>query len=168
MKTASILALALAPSTLARPHVHKRECSPLPSGHGPVPDTDSASGFLSYGALTESAKLAGLPRGYTKAFTNLQGSTQGEGYMVHTILDSYSEDACAKQCDSEDRCLSFNIYYERSPSLNPGANCTDPVSTTLIKCALWGVEISAETATNVGQWRGDFHIVITGSNGYNK
>ena len=48
----------------------------------------------------------------------------------------------------------------------PGTGCTDPESTTVIKCVFWGGPVSPENANNDGQWRNDFHVVIAGSNGY--
>ena len=39
---------------------------------------------------------------------------------------------------------------------------------TNYKCALWGSSISKDTATNVGQYRQNFHVVIAASNGYDK
>ncbi|KAL9059516.1 MAG: hypothetical protein Q9206_001453 [Seirophora lacunosa] len=64
---------------------------------------------------------------------------------------------------------AFNMYIERDPSLNPNAeDCPNPPSTTNFKCTLWGAPVVAEQATNKGQWRDSFQVVITGSNGYNK
>lgn len=50
----------------------------------------------------------------------------------------------------------------------PGDTCEDPPSTTVIKCVFWGGPVTSDTATNEGQWREDFHVVIAGSNGYVK
>jgi len=36
----------------------------------------------------------------------------------------------------------------------------------VIKCVYYGGPVTAASATNVGQWRRDFHVVIAGSNGY--
>ena len=47
-------------------------------------------------------------------------------------------------------------------------NCPNPPSTTNFKCTLWGAPVVQEQATNQGQWRDSFQVVITGSNGYNK
>lgn len=54
---------------------------------------------------------------------------------------------------------------ERNPSITPGDACPDPASTTNYKCTLWGAQVSASSATNVGQWRNQFHVGIRGSNG---
>jgi len=37
----------------------------------------------------------------------------------------------------------------------------------MIKCTLWGAQINSALATNNGQYRDQFHVVIAGSNGYN-
>ena len=83
-------------------------------------------------------------------------------------LTSYSPSQCASYCNQVSNCLGFNIYYERDPSLNPGAACPNPASQTNIKCTLYGSQVSAASATNTGQYRAQFHVVIAGSNGYNR
>lgn len=60
------------------------------------------------------------------------------------------------------------MYLERDPSVNPGPGCDDPPSVTNYECTLWGLPICDDTATNTGQWRDNFQVVITGSNGYVK
>ncbi|KAL8793126.1 MAG: hypothetical protein Q9195_004238 [Heterodermia aff. obscurata] len=65
-------------------------------------------------------------------------------------------------------CSAFNIYIERDPSVDPASACPNPPSTTNYKCTLWGAPVAAQEATNSGGYRNDFHIVITGSNAYNK
>jgi len=59
--------------------------------------------------------------------------------------------------------------FERDPIVVPGtgSGCTNPGSTTNIKCALFGTNVTAAAAINVGQYRSSFHVVIAGSNGYN-
>ena len=58
------------------------------------------------------------------------------------------------------------MYIERDPSVDPNKdNCPNPPSTTNFKCTLWGVPVTVEEATNKGQYRDDFQVVITGSNG---
>jgi len=61
--------------------------------------------------------------------------------------------------------LTLSTVYERDPSVVPADSCSNPASTTVIKCVLWGSPVTAETAVNSGQWRADFHVVIAGSNG---
>ncbi|KAI4093430.1 MAG: hypothetical protein LQ344_002843 [Seirophora lacunosa] len=87
---------------------------------------------------------------------------------LHT-LTSFDTLECASLCDRAINCEAFNMYIERDPSLNPNAeDCPNPPSTTNFKCTLWGAPVVAEQATNKGQWRDSFQVVITGSNGYNK
>jgi len=63
---------------------------------------------------------------------------------------------------------AFNVLFERQPSVDPGSGigCTNPPSTTLIKCVFWGGPVTSANVANTGQWRGDFHVVMAGSNGY--
>lgn len=64
--------------------------------------------------------------------------------------------------------IGFNVYYERDPTQKPAGKCTNPASTTYIKCALYGSSLNSSTATNSGQWQKDFEVVVAGSNGYDK
>lgn len=113
--------------------------------------------------LTESVltRKQGIPSGYTPAFINLQGSTQGKGYLTYKTLSTYDPQACTAACDKISSCQFANIYYEKDPDSN-----NNPVD--VIKCALYSMPQTNCTATNVGQWRGSFHVLVTGSNGYNK
>jgi hypothetical protein len=76
---------------------------------------------------------------------------------------------CAAKCNAINGCISINVLYERSPSLEPGtgdSGCANPSSTTLIKCVFWGGPVNNENAVNRGQWRNKFQVAIAGSNGY--
>lgn len=88
--------------------------------------------------------------------------------MTYRALTTYDVQGCADACDSEKYCRGFNIYFERDPSLEPGSDCPKPTSTTNIKCSLYGYPVALNAATNTGQWRQDFQVVIAGSNGYSK
>ncbi|KAH0367728.1 hypothetical protein KCU65_g4462, partial [Aureobasidium melanogenum] len=102
-----------------------------------------------------------VPSGYTPAFVNLQGSTQANGYLTYKTLSTYDPQQCTSACDKISSCQFANIYYERDPDSN-----NNPVD--VIKCALYSMPQTNCTATNMGQWRGSFHVMVTGSNGYNK
>ncbi|GME23513.1 hypothetical protein GTA08_BOTSDO05634 [Neofusicoccum parvum] len=150
--------------------VEKRSACATYSGAGPVV-TSSPSAWVSDPALTTLALQAATPTNYVAAsnFQNLQGAAQQMGYLTVHTLDEYSPAACAAYCDSEDLCQGFNVYLERDPSAEP--SCTDggdPDSITTIACTLYSFHVAASKATNTGQWRDNFHVVITGSNGYNK
>jgi len=84
-------------------------------------------------------------------------------------LKAYDTFQCQQLCDAAPACSSFNLYIERDPSVDPNdPTCANPTSTINYKCTLWGADIDATTATNTGQYRRDFQVVITASNGYNK
>lgn len=74
----------------------------------------------------------------------------------------------SQYCDNTTLCTGFNVFIERDPSLNPSANCTDPASITNYKCTLWGSGVDTASATNTGDYRDQFEVVITASNGYEK
>ncbi|THY54754.1 hypothetical protein D6C99_03393 [Aureobasidium pullulans] len=103
----------------------------------------------------------GIPLGYTPAFINYQRSTQGRGYLTYQTLPKYDPALCTKACDKISSCAFANIYIEKDPD-----SSNNPID--VIKCSLYSMPQTNATATNSGQWRGKFHVMITGSNGYNK
>ena len=114
----------------------------------------------------DAANGATTPAGYASAFQNGNASINAPKYMGSTALKSYDLAQCAAICDKSDGCNAFNVFFERAPSMTPDAkNCPNPPSTTYIKCSLWGNAVSVQQATNSGQWRDNFQVVITGSNG---
>jgi hypothetical protein len=107
------------------------------------------------------------PAGYYQNFKNKQGANSAMNYLGYSVVQTgYDVDWCAKQCDAKGGCLSFNIYFERDPTLNPGSGCENPDAFANIKCSFWGTGLDESTATNVGQWREKFWVSIAGSNAY--
>jgi hypothetical protein len=162
-------------STTAPAPVKTDQCEPQPRGTGPTVYPDTVEAFLNFGPFKTDALNAVTPSGYTPVFQNLQAASQGPSYLTYFPLESYDTEECAAHCDATKGCSSFNVYVERSPSVNPHSdasnaahNCPNPSSTTHIRCALHGCSLAANAATNAGQWRDHFHVVIAGSNGYSK
>jgi hypothetical protein len=160
-------------------------CAPQPDGYGPkvTPDTDDA--FLAYAPFHSMATNApvvvasnsNVGNAYLQTFRDLNASSSANSYLGLYTLSSYNVSDCAAHCDTTSLCTAFNIYIERDPSQNPSKNdstaptvwgywCPNPSSITNFKCTLWGSNLEASTATNQGEWREDFHVVVTGSNGY--
>lgn len=55
-------------------------------------------------------------------------------YLGYTTLTSYNTTQCAAACGKTNLCQSFNIYFERDPSVDPNdSSCYNPPSTTQIK-----------------------------------
>jgi len=82
-------------------------------------------------------------------------------------LQTYDTQACASQCTASYGCQAFNIYFERDPTVDPNdPSCSNPPSTTNIKCVLWAGPVTAANANNAGRYAEDFQVVIAGSNGY--
>lgn len=140
-------------------------CAPQPNGKGPVPNPDTADAFLASPEFASAAAAATAPPGYYSTFANLKASNNAYGLLGFRTLDAYDAAACAARCDADEHCSGFNLYFERSPTVDPAANCADPPSTTAIKCVWWGGLVNKDNALNDGQVRGDFRIVIAGSNG---
>ncbi|KAL0930135.1 CND3 protein [Colletotrichum truncatum] len=144
-------------------------CAVQPDGYGPhvVPDTVEA--FKAYEPFHQNALSAKAPDGYAATFTNLDAAVSANTYLGLYTLKSYDVAACAAHCDSTELCTGINIYVERDPSINPWkCSCQNPASITNYKCTLWGSGVDKDSATNTGQGRDDFQVVITGSNGYEK
>lgn len=148
--------------------VEKRDgdCSPYPTGSGPVPSPDTVDAFASFPTFAAMATAAPTPDGYEVVFINSNASLTASNYMGLYTLGSYDTLGCASQCDQTSGCQAFNMYIERDPSLNASAdNCPNPPSTTNYKCTLWGAPVSVDEATNFGQYQDSFQVVIAGSNG---
>lgn len=88
------------------------------------------------------------------------------GYLGFYTLQTYDTNACATKCNAVNGCVSFNLYFERDPTVNPGGGCLNPPSTTTIKCVLWGGPVTTGNTVNTGQPREQFVVAIAGSNGY--
>nr|POE48974.1 hypothetical protein CFP56_32126 [Quercus suber] len=160
-------------------------CAPQPDGYGPVPTPDSPAAFLAYNSLHSYAQAAPttVPSSdgtqYTQVFKDLNASVSAQSYLGLYTFQSYDVAACAAKCDGTDLCTAFNIFAERDPSLNPskddstaptvwGYYCPNPPSMTSFRCTLWGSSIDTTVAANTGQWREDFQVVVTASDGYDK
>lgn len=91
-----------------------------------------------------------------------------DGYLTFSDISSYDPQICASKCDNMTGCKSYTIYFERNPLVLPAPACPDPAAAASIRCAFYAQVITPIFATNVGQWRQDFGVVIAGANAYNK
>lgn len=74
--------------------------------------------------------------------------------------------SCTDKCSAISGCTSSNIYFERDPSVDSNdASCLDPVKVTNIRCVWWSSKIT-DVNFHDRQYRGNFRVVIAGSNGY--
>jgi len=151
------------------------DCAVQPDGYGPKVTPDTVAAFQAYPEFQQNALTAPTPSQYARVFQNLNASTSANSYLGFYTLHSYDTALCAQHCDNTTLCTAFNLYIERDPSLNPTYNdtdptynCPNPASITNYKCSLWGSSIDASSATNAGDWRDDFQVVIVASNGYDK
>jgi hypothetical protein len=123
---------------------------------------------LTYPQFKTDSLNAKTPAQYVQTFVDLNASVSANTYLGLQTFKSYDVASCAAYCDNTTLCTGFNTFIERDPSLNPSVNCTNPASITNYKCTLWGSGVDAAAATNSGQSRGAFQVVITASNGYQK
>ncbi|KAL8686169.1 MAG: hypothetical protein Q9224_005531, partial [Gallowayella concinna] len=159
------------PAIAPRSRLYRRDgnCAVQPAGNGPVSSPDTPAAFLSNSVYPAMAENATIPDGYSMVMQNGDGSLSASNYMGLKTLKSYDTLGCASLCDQATGCQAFNMYVERDPSMDPNVDsCPNPPSTTNFKCTLWGATVSAAQATNKGQWRDSFQIVIAASNAYNR
>jgi len=137
-------------------------------GYGPVPTPDTVDAFEAYEEWSDDAQKAKTPDGYAQTFKDFKASVSANSYLGLVTLHSYDPLGCSPWCDNTTLCTGFNLFVERDPSLNPSDNCTMPPSISNYKCTLWGSGVEAAAANNYGGYRGQFHVVIAGSDGYEK
>ncbi|KAI4725690.1 hypothetical protein E4T49_06575 [Aureobasidium sp. EXF-10728] len=172
---ASIPAAISKRSTRAKARRTTGTCAPQPVGYGPLVSPDTASAFQNYPDFAAAATNAPLPSGYDVQFTNQWASVSACSYQGYKTYKSYDVNQAAADCNNIKGCKGFNIFFERDPSVDPGYGCDNPASTTVIKvsnitgslASFWGNVITAASATNKGQYRDNFQVVIAGSNAYN-
>lgn len=142
-------------------------CYPQPTGISHKSNPDTASAFRADPYYSSQAQAAPTPIGFKSVFNNTQASPNADNYLGFTLLNTYDVQSCANQCNAITGCTSFNVYFERDPSVDPNdASCSNPSSVTNIKCVWWGSAISTANNVNTGQFRGQFEVAIAGSNGY--
>ncbi|KAL8923931.1 MAG: hypothetical protein Q9208_004368 [Pyrenodesmia sp. 3 TL-2023] len=159
------------PAIAARARLLRRDgtCAVQPAGSGPVSSPDTVEAFRSNPVYSTIALGAPSPDGYSVVMQNANASLSASKYMGLRTLKSFDTLGCASLCDQAIGCQAFNMYIERDPSLDPNTvNCPNPPSITNFKCTLWGATVSAAQATNKGQFRASFEVVIAGSNAYNR
>lgn len=152
--------LKRSPSGAARqPRVKRGNCSPQPTITNVYNvKLGSAAEFRADPAIASVASNANAaPTGYYQNFKNLGGANSAMNYLSYTVVNTgYDVDYCAAKCTSKSGCLSFNIYFERDPTVDPGNDCPDPEAFANIKCSFWGTGLDTSTANNVSQWRNKF------------
>lgn len=150
-------------------HLRDLACAPSPILYGYQPTPNTPAGFFQDNILGGiGLSLTGYGPGYTTAFLNGLGSAISPGYITYIQLSTYNNSACAAACTAMTGCQSYNIYFERNPTLIPGPNCTNPAAATVVKCSFWSSNINSTMAVNIGEWRSNFTVLISGSSGFNK
>jgi hypothetical protein len=144
-------------------------CAPQPAAYGPPTTPDTVEAFQKNPVYSNQALQAKTPSGYVQTFKNFNASVNSNSYLAYKILESYDVAGCAKYCDDTELCQGFNVYVERDPVWNPDqCSCKNPTSMAQYKCSIFGSGVEKSAATNFGEQRDDFQVVIVGSNGYEK
>ncbi|KAF2225147.1 hypothetical protein BDZ85DRAFT_185791, partial [Elsinoe ampelina] len=143
-------------------------CTPQQGLYQYTPVVNTPRGFLVDTTLASTGTSATPPAGYTRTFSDQFGSMFATNYLTYYQLSAYDPASCSILCDKTPGCQSFNIYFERDPVQDPGVSCQDPTAGVTVRCALWGSQINAAQAQNIGEWRQQFMVVISASAGYVK
>ncbi|KAF2157685.1 hypothetical protein K461DRAFT_273906 [Myriangium duriaei CBS 260.36] len=133
-----------------------------------LPAVNSPLGFLNDTTIYTTALNASAPTGYVWQWAGLFSSVISPYYLGYAQLTSYNVSACAAFCDATTGCQGFDMYYERDPTVWPGVGCLNPSMQTGVHCALYSAKLNVSNAVNVGQWNGNFMVVVAGANGYSK
>lgn len=104
----SVSSAVLADPTDTTPKMMKRvddsSCAVQPD------PSDTAANFLADSSISGAALGAATPSGWTLAYSNQHGSSQGVyGYMGYSVLSTYDVAGCTASCDSIVGCSSVNI-----------------------------------------------------------
>jgi hypothetical protein len=110
-------------------------------------DVSTPEAFNADANIAYQAYNAKTPTGYYQNFKNKAAANSAMNYLGYYVLPSATYDTkwCADKCDAKAGCLAFNIYFERDPTVDPGANCPDPEAFANIKCSLWGTGLDEKT-----------------------
>lgn len=147
---------------------------PSTAGNPYVPQGLAVKPFLSYPYFSYSAKQGNTTiqsGNYTQIYENLQATYSNPGansYLGQSTHFAYRPEVCSAKCDALKGCLSFDVYYERDPVVDPtvSSSCSDPASITNVVCTYYGVPISSDLATSSGLTLGNFQVVRAGVDGY--
>ncbi|CAO1626706.1 unnamed protein product [Parajaminaea phylloscopi] len=163
-----LLAALLAAAATVAPALTIPTCPTINTGYGPRvwPDTDAKFVAATNDVLAGVGPTTPVPAGYTSVFTRKNAAAFSKGWYSTQTLKAYDVQACADYCTSQPQCASFNIYYERVPMMDP-VKCPLTPSTTIIQCVAHSYALD-DKPRNDGQWRGKFHVVESGSAGYNR
>ncbi|KAK0652236.1 hypothetical protein B0T16DRAFT_98231 [Cercophora newfieldiana] len=184
MKTVASLPVFAGLAAAVKFPVEGPECKARPYNGPLVTNPDTPGAFKAYAPFNSAATVwaaeHNLPDDYitVPGFVNLNSAAQSPGYLSSIEPESYDPIECALYCDNDPTCTSFNIFYERVPlivntkTLSPDPEVCPGLSTspsaTIIKCAFYSTPLTASSATNNGQYQGEFEVVFAGSTAFFK
>lgn len=148
-------------------------CKSQPSVYtsGPDVSTLTAEQWSALPNWKQAALTANTPQGFYQVanWRALTAAAEAQPYRGFTSnMTSYDTDKCAAKCKDIDGCTSFTIYFERNPKINlDRKTCPTSEAQTIIKCAFYGLSLSANQSTAHGQYTGaNFFTSKAGSNAY--
>ncbi|KUI54577.1 hypothetical protein VP1G_01878 [Cytospora mali] len=138
--------------------------SDMPMGLGPSIVPDTASAFLAYGPFATNAAASTSVTGYNLVASNQQAfaETSPVTSLGWLNMASYNASTCGTYCTNTAGCQSFDIFYQRSPTVAPSFNtsCPNPSSMTSIMCWVYTTTMTTADLVNTGETRGQFQVVI--------
>ncbi|KAH7377761.1 hypothetical protein BKA66DRAFT_588395 [Pyrenochaeta sp. MPI-SDFR-AT-0127] len=167
----AIATLGLA-AALNIPWADLHPCAPLKQSTVPEPVPNTLETFKHFVVYSNTAASALTPIGFERILVNSDAAIRSDKFMTYYELPSYDTNACADICKATRGCDSFNIYFQRNPSIAPAVACPNPEANVLVHCGLYSEPVLASQALNFGQVRGPadandkaFQVAIRGSNG---
>ncbi|EPQ29970.1 uncharacterized protein PFL1_02643 [Pseudozyma flocculosa PF-1] len=119
--------------------------------------------FQSFAAYVSAANDAAVD-GWTKTQTGGK-SMRGDmpGVLRISTYSSYDPAAMAAKCKSITNCMSFGMWYERTPTVAPSAANPNPQPAVWVKVLFYAFPLSLAEATGDGQWSQKFWRSHTGA-----
>jgi hypothetical protein len=97
--------------------------------------TNTAEAFNFDDYHSQQATSAKAPLGSGSALYNTEASPNAQAYLDFTLVATYDVQTRADKSNAIPGCSSFNICFERDPSINPNhSSCSNSPSVTNIEC----------------------------------
>lgn len=111
-------------------------CSARAHGNGFSPIPDTVEMFRSNPAFRVYSGAAVAPPNYTIVFSEDHRIFSTGKVVKYVKIPGYDPHICAELCNQVPACQSFNLFFERTPTLWLGPNCTNSPSSATIRCVL--------------------------------
>ncbi|EPQ29986.1 uncharacterized protein PFL1_02659 [Pseudozyma flocculosa PF-1] len=124
--------------------------------------------FQAFSLYSTAANTVSV-NGWTKSYTGLK-SVRGNMPAVLRIntASAWDPGAMAAKCNTITDCVSFAMWFERTPTVAPSDTVPNPVPGVWIKVLFYGYPLGPADATNEGQWQRKFWRTQAGVTFFNR